>query len=86
MSERSETTLGALLRVGRGSYGPLIFPWGSGGFHLGGGPLMIDLRVLPSLTSGIHIAREARLRQMPRAERFAADGANYENAIKMETI
>lgn len=47
---------------------------------------MTDLQVFPSLISRIHSAREAWLRQMPRAERFVADGANYENVIKMETI
>lgn len=42
--------------------------------------------MFPSLISRIHIAWEACLCQMPRAERFVDDGANYENVIKMEAI
>lgn len=44
------------------------------------------LEVFPSLVSRIQSAWEACLCQMPRAERFVDDGANYENVIKMEAI
>lgn len=54
MSEERESTSG-LYQERRRSFGPLIFPWGSGSFYWKEGPLMTDLRVFPSLISGIHI-------------------------------